>query len=1006
MEISHRNEGTCALARPAKAGGGVASVGLLGVYVPGNPVWGTRATLSFLCERRGRGAGGYPARDGGHSVCKGRLRRGMPEWNIRKRDEVACVESEGERVCHLIRVYGLEGERGPKKRSICDQPRPPIHVLGEGKCAYGVPSRVRFPDRAGRSFHFNGRREGVSALTITSIDEGLVHFPIRREILSLCRSSLRMGAIGSLVHAIYGSLHQGVARMGIPSFALHRRFLDRSGSRGNRFDSHGLQKGDEENKRTVTAHWNSSSEGQRRVERDAKVGTSRGNGRQFTDAFLGDIGEGGKGKEDVQVDVARCPVWSKMGAGQFIAIILRNMRLPFVGNALGKILHPSVILGPERPEGAGSKRPGTAFPPIRERLTVLGTIILRSGENTPNSHSKGPSIDAFRRCGHGVRRNAEHRGPGSRFDGYVVRSGGVELERSGKAHNIARAESNPEVANGKLRKEGAGEFRERPAHARRQRSRGSYYKQLRQQQSGNDERTSAVETRSRSVGIASACGVATIGGKSLRGRLVATIPPRRPPDSAFRAAFHTGWNAGRDGRVSLSTVGRTASGSSQDGVRRVISELEPERSEASMPADRSSLGHGPEGDENKDSSNPPIAGMASSSVVSNGSPHGQQSGSGSVASGQRVDRITHNQPQVASGLHGGKSLMLRLPIRRRREESRIHPSTAMAASEALVKEYAWSSRTLRSRGSQWKAWLAFCIEDDRTPLPVTEAHMVAFIGWLKLSRERGERCVSSRSIPQYLSAVRRMHLTLTGIAVPAFPYLDIVIRAYRKWEEGTFPQASVRCGLSADILQRIWALGMSSDDRDTVRECAACVFAFCFNGLRESTVMSVLCQNVTLTDDGIHVRVSMCKGREASHEQLLGYHRTGDMTSPIDVIRRWMTIRATLEGFLFTRAGEEHIGGELSRAMQRVLALVGAEAPPNAKYTSHSLRIGAHTEQVLIGIPYEARLARFGWKHTSGDMAALYFDRTIRTTTASYWFFGGLNGPPPTSIPQAPQLQS
>ena len=31
------------------------------------------------------------------------------------------------------------------------------------------------------------------------------------------------------------------------------------------------------------------------------------------------------------------------------------------------------------------------------------------------------------------------------------------------------------------------------------------------------------------------------------------------------------------------------------------------------------------------------------------------------------------------------------------------------------------------------------------------------------------------------------------------------------------------------------------------------------------------------------------------------------------------------------------------------------------KFTSHSLRIGSHTEQMLIVVPLEVRLARFGW---------------------------------------------
>lgn len=62
--------------------------------------------------------------------------------------------------------------------------------------------------------------------------------------------------------------------------------------------------------------------------------------------------------------------------------------------------------------------------------------------------------------------------------------------------------------------------------------------------------------------------------------------------------------------------------------------------------------------------------------------------------------------------------------------------------------------------------------------------------------------------------------------------------------------------------------------------------------------------------------------------------------------------------------------------------------PTAVKHTSHSLRIGAHTEQILVDIRLEVCLARFVWGPNSQDMSSLYFDRTIKPTAASYRFFG------------------
>ena len=55
-------------------------------------------------------------------------------------------------------------------------------------------------------------------------------------------------------------------------------------------------------------------------------------------------------------------------------------------------------------------------------------------------------------------------------------------------------------------------------------------------------------------------------------------------------------------------------------------------------------------------------------------------------------------------------------------------------------------------------------------LPVTEAHLVAFIGWLAAGGEAGCRALSSTSIPQHLSAVREMQLHALGVAV-----LDVLL---------------------------------------------------------------------------------------------------------------------------------------------------------------------------------------------------------------------------------------
>lgn len=322
----------------------------------------------------------------------------------------------------------------------------------------------------------------------------------------------------------------------------------------------------------------------------------------------------------------------------------------------------------------------------------------------------------------------------------------------------------------------------------------------------------------------------------------------------------------------------------------------------------------------------------------------------------------------------------------------------MAAS--LVRQYAWSTRTESTRNSQWLAWVEFCEQEGRPLLPATEAHFVAYVGWLMGERIAERRSVSSRSLPQYFSAVRTMHSTLLGTAVPDFPFLPMVVRAYTKWEEEAFPQPTVRLGVPATMMQQVWSLGMSSESPSLVRDCAMLTFSYCMNGLRESSVLSILAGNVTLETDRVTARLSVMKGREASGVQLVSYSRlVPGVGSPLDLWKRWAECRGSHPRF-FALAGEptRWTSGKLNLATKTCLTAIGMSAPTGGKYTSHSCRIGSHTEQILLGFPLEVRLERFGWGPRSQEMAALYFDRTIKTTAASFWFFGVATPPAPHTV--------
>lgn len=133
-----------------------------------------------------------------------------------------------------------------------------------------------------------------------------------------------------------------------------------------------------------------------------------------------------------------------------------------------------------------------------------------------------------------------------------------------------------------------------------------------------------------------------------------------------------------------------------------------------------------------------------------------------------------------------------------------HSVISVTAAD-LMEQVAWSSRTDSSRQSQWRVWLAFCIPDNRPSLPVTECHVLTFFGWLKSERRAERRRITAALVPQYLSAVRQMHLLYVGSEFPPFPFADLVLRSYKKWETDLFPSKTVLVGASAEVIQQVLA---------------------------------------------------------------------------------------------------------------------------------------------------------------------------------------------------------
>jgi integrase len=168
-------------------------------------------------------------------------------------------------------------------------------------------------------------------------------------------------------------------------------------------------------------------------------------------------------------------------------------------------------------------------------------------------------------------------------------------------------------------------------------------------------------------------------------------------------------------------------------------------------------------------------------------------------------------------------------------------TTGGARARRLLEDFAWSTRTIGSRLTQWKASQEFRGHEGRAIVPVNEGQLVEYEGWLAIEREAGRRSVSAASLPQYISAVRvvaKSNFDSQEALIPGrMPILQAALLiTYGQWEARSFPRLTHRDGVPADIIQAIWANAMQSEERVVIRDAAAVILAYVL-GLRESSVM-------------------------------------------------------------------------------------------------------------------------------------------------------------------------
>lgn len=177
-----------------------------------------------------------------------------------------------------------------------------------------------------------------------------------------------------------------------------------------------------------------------------------------------------------------------------------------------------------------------------------------------------------------------------------------------------------------------------------------------------------------------------------------------------------------------------------------------------------------------------------------------------------------------------------------------------------------------------------------------------------------------------------------------------------------------------------------------LRDCDMCVFVFCLNGLRQSSVTSVKTDRVSLDSQSISVRLSAVKVQFASRAPLVSYSRFSGLPSPVKLWLRWRYARGNILSSMLSVAKARMLqpGGVLALYQMhwRHSPSVRHQVAKSRRTLSESVRIRS-TEQVLLGFPLDVRLARFGWVPT----ALRWHQSTLTAQSGSGLRRSGCSGP-------------
>ena len=282
----------------------------------------------------------------------------------------------------------------------------------------------------------------------------------------------------------------------------------------------------------------------------------------------------------------------------------------------------------------------------------------------------------------------------------------------------------------------------------------------------------------------------------------------------------------------------------------------------------------------------------------------------------------------------------------------------LVAAAHEFAQAAKSGATRRAYASDLRDFDAWCAAQERAPLPAEPATVALYVTHLARTGS------AASTIQRRLAAISQVH-QLAGHVPPPTQDWEVrqVVQGIRR-RLGTAP-AQKEAVLTA-TLRRLIA-SCDPETRVGARDRALLLLGF-GAALRRSELVALDVEDVTVTDEGLRIRIRRSKTDPEAHGDevgvVKGQHPDID---PVRALQNWRELGGITAGPLFrpvTRADTVRrgrlSGQTVALIVQRTAERAGLPAPE--AFAGHSLRSGCATQAAVEGAPERAIMRQGRWR--------------------------------------------